>query len=334
MRQDDYDVAVVGGGVAAVFHACALAEQGRKVVIVADSTSLAHELGLSRLPLKDTLELAARYPLMQAWVDLLSTYDGVKVDQFEPVLTQLLVDVFVRERGIDVLFEALPVQLKWHTANNGDNSERLVGVQLVTREGMMLLKCGAVVDCSEKAVLVREFMEIKPVEWRDVHTLWTLTVLQEDVMILPTEYNWTLTDTHYDIRVAPSYWEEELAISVAVSSDQEENRGEIRFAGVLEQLLLELNKQEELHIGPLLHVSERSWTPPSFVLAAEPGGIMKEQEGGWVSTADDSVMGIGCWTEAGAAALRKAALWEKGGTALKLLVEWALEAALSRSALS
>lgn len=326
MRREHYDTVVIGGGIAAMFYARSLAEHGYKVAIAADSTSLAHEIGLSRMPLKDTRELITRNPLLQAWVRLLEGYNGVKEDRFEPVLTQLLADVFVREKGIDVLFETLPVQLLRKQASGGQ-AGKLEGVKLATREGLIDLGCSAVVDCSDKAVLIRELTGVRPAAPASIHTFWSLTALQEGDSALPAKFSCQLHNMNCEVRIEPSYWQNELSIMAAVSSESGAHRGELHFAAVLEQLVHEVKRREELQVGSLLHVSERSWSTPEFVVTPKAGGEVGVRESGWIGSEDGSVIGVGCWTEAGVAALNGMPLWDKGGSALKLLTEWALEAA-------
>ncbi|WP_028548445.1 FAD-dependent oxidoreductase [Paenibacillus sp. UNC451MF] len=325
MRQDGYDAAVLGGGIAAMFHACALAEQGYKVAILTNSSSLVHEVGLSRHPIQDSLGLSSSYPLYRAWVELMSAYGGLNGARLEPVLTQLLADVFVQERNIDVLFEVIPIELLWDI----EEDEMIVaGVRLVTREGLMSIKCRAVVDCTEEAVIVRSLMNKKPVDASSVYSFWTLTALSDGNWNQPQEYSFTFDETHFDIRIGPSYWEKEISIEVAARSSVAENRGEIHFLGVLEILLSEVKNRSSVGIGPLLHVSEKNWETPSFILSEQENGVIKQRPGGWLSTKDGSIVGIGCWTESGISAIDQASLWDKGGTALKFLVEGAMEASL------
>lgn len=309
------DVAVVGGGVAAVFCAYALAAEGRRAAILADGGSLLHELGQSRLPLLGTADLAAQHPPVREWVELLSSRGGVKGDEFEPILCQLLADRFVGERGIDVLFEAMPVQAVTDAA--GD----VVGVEVATREGLQTIPCRAVVDCTESAVLMRRFYPVVPVDDSEIRSIWTLTTLNGDRIREPVKLSCTLRGTRYDIRLAPSYWEGELAIAVAVSSGEEARRGEIGFMAALERLILWLREHAGPDIGDLVHVAERSWSTPAFVLDGEA------EAGGWLRACSGRLAGVGVWTPDIAAAVRAAPLWEQGGTALNRLIAQAIAAA-------
>lgn len=329
-----YDVAVVGGGIAAVFHACALAEQGRKVVILAGSTSLMHEIGLSRLPLYGSEQLAERYPLVRAWINLLESHNGMNGERMEPVLVQMLMDKFVEAYGIDVLFEVLPINIEREAKVGSSEAEVIAGVRLATREGFKLVPCDAVVDCTDNGILLSGLTTAIPVDQSDMKTIWSLAFLQKDMTDSITELAMTLGNTRYDIRLAASHWGEEMTATVVVSSEEPVNRGEIRFVGVLEQLVKQIREQAGSDIGPLLHVSERSWSTPSYIIKPNSNRLTAGGNGGWLTSTDGSLIGIGCWTVAGHEALAEASQWEKGGAALQFLVESALEAAMASTTIS
>ncbi|WP_165452229.1 FAD-dependent oxidoreductase [Paenibacillus thalictri] len=346
MRTGQYDVAVVGGGIGAVFHACSLAERGHKVVIVAEGGSLMQELGLCRLPFPAAAELAARHPVVRTWLELLKRHGGAQGDFLDPVWVQLLADRWVRERGIDVIFEVVPVRLLTEAemaeksagviegTDNMDVAEsrqagtRRAAVQIATREGLWEVPCKIAVDCTESAVLAKSLFGSTSVLKESGHTFWALTTLNGDRLEQPLISRCGYDEAVCDIRIAPSCWENEFSITVAVSAADKELRGEIAFLGALEQVFLETKRQTGFECGDLVHVSELSWSTPDFVLNAS-GEDARQKDGAaaWVATPDGRTVAIGCWTAAAEAAIREASLWDQGGVAVRLLAEAGLEAA-------
>ncbi|MFD0961737.1 hypothetical protein [Paenibacillus chungangensis] len=131
------------------------------------------------------------------------------------------------------------------------------------------------------------------------------------------------------MRLSPSYCEGEITVEVAVSSSSGSHslNGEIAFAKMLEQLLVAIRKKYPFGIGSMLHVSERSWSTPVQILEPEPGSRFIGGNGAWLATEDGTLAGIGCWTLAGHRLLSRVSLWDKGGVALRFLIEGAIEAA-------
>lgn len=328
MDRENYDVAVVGGGIAAVFHACAMAEQGRKVILLAETTSLMHEIGLSRLPLYGAAQLAEQYPLVRAWLDLLEAHGGIKEERLEPILTQLLADVFVQSYDIDVLFEVMPVGIVRKEEGGTAEVASIAGVRLATREGFNIISCPTIVDCTDNGMLIRGLMKETTCN-RDFQTFWTLTCLQQELPVGDYELTVHLEDTRFDVRLSPSYWEGEITVEVAVSSSSGSHslNGEIGFAKMLEQLLDSIRKQSSFGIGPMLHVSERSWSTPVHIFEPATESRFTCGNGAWLATGDGTLAGIGCWTLAGHRLLSRVSLWDKGGVALRFLTEGAIEAA-------
>lgn len=318
MSRTVYDAAVVGGGAAAVFCAYALAAEGSRVVLLADGGSLMQEIGWSRLPVLEAHRLALEYEPFRTWLELLYSRQGVKGDSFEPVLSQLLADRFALEQGIDVWFEVKPVQLEF--ARPGG---QITGVRVATREGVDHVRCRTVVDCSENAVLMRSVFPATPIAESDVHAFWTLTTLNGERMKEPVELVYMTNGSRNRIRIAPSFWEGELSITVAVSSTEAGNREEIAFLAGLERLFAWMRAHAGLEIGDLVHVAERCWETPSFVLQGDVAG----PSGGWLEACSGQLCGVGVWTPAIEAAIREAPLWDKGGTAASRMIEQALGAA-------
>ena len=323
MFNKQYDTAIAGGGIAAVLHACALAAQGRKVIILADSTSLMHEIGLSRLPLHTAAQLAARYPIVKEWIELLQAYDAIKDERIEPVFAQLLADVFVQSYGVDVLFEVIPLEIK----RGDDEAGEIEGVVFASREGFQFIACKSIVDCTEQAILLRGLLNEKQLDSSSVATLWTLTCLELKRPISVEELTIYAANSRYEIQLSPSYWEGELNIAIAACSDNIENGKEIGFISDLEELIVQIREQAHCGVGSLIHVSERAWSTPSFLLEQKTDSPITIAKGARVASQDYSLVGIGCWTEAGHHYLNEISVSDKGGAALSFLIKGAMEAA-------
>jgi hypothetical protein len=316
-----FDVAVVGGGVAATMCASSLADQGLKVIVLADSSSLMHELGLSRLNVADTEELAQQLPEFQSWVNLISCFNGRKGNAFEPILVQLLADRFMQRKKIEVLFEVRPVQLLL------DENQLPCGVQIATRSGLRNIPCQAVVDCSDHASLMSGLgikVEVNP---ESVSSIWTLTMIGGDPIEQPVGFTFEMNEARYEVRVQPSYWEGELAISVAVSSLKPEHREELAVMAVLEGLLQLLREQANFQLGNLIHVCERPWAVPAFIWKENSSTSMNaEAPPLWSGHDQGRIIGIGPWVEAIADRISAVSKWRQGETAMNLLIHSSVEA--------
>ncbi|MGG1518085.1 FAD-dependent oxidoreductase [Paenibacillus oryzisoli] len=339
MKRTRYDAVVVGGGVAAVFHACALAEQGHSVALACSGTSLAHEIGLTRMPVKGIRELGSRFPLVHSWLEGLAHCGALMGDRMEPVWTQLLADQFAAERGVDVLFEAFPAGLV--LKGEGDGS-RVVGVRLATREGIRIIESATVADCTETAVLARELLDMRSVDPADRHALWTMTVLRPDLIteegdqglhnmgtprLEQERFSFDLDGAHVDCEIHPAFRNEECSVLAIVSSPEGLAGSEIGFTAILEQVYAQIKRHSPTQIGPLLHVSEKCWTTPGYVCTGPPQGRMNRRTDVWLESADGSFSAIGCWTGESRYAIAMHDVYEMGGASLRLLVEAAMEAA-------
>jgi hypothetical protein len=316
-----FDVAVVGGGVAATMCASTLADQGLKVIVLADSSSLMHELGLSRLHVADTEQLAQLLPEFQSWVDLMSRFNGRKGNAFEPILVQLLADRLMQQKNIEVLFEVWPVQLLL------DDNQLPSGVQIATRSGLCNIPCQAVVDCSDNASLMSGLgikVEVNP---ESVSSVWTLTMIGGDPIEQPVGFTFDMNEARYDVRVQPSYWEGELTISVAVSSPKPEHREELGVMAVLESLLKLLKEQASFQLGDLMHVCERPWAVPAFIWKENSSTSMKAEASLlWTGHYQGRIIGIGPWVEAIADQISAVSKWRQGEIAMNLLIHYSVEA--------
>jgi|GEM_PF-6844975 len=358
MRRKRYDAVVAGGGLAGMMHACALAESGRKVLIADSGTSLAHEIGLSRMPVAGMRELADRYPLFQSWLNELSACGALKGERMDQVRTQLLADRFVRDRGVDVLFETFPVEL----LRDGEGSEtqvagasgdaRVTGVRFATREGMRVVACDAVADCTESAVLASQLLALERVNPSELPALWTLTFLKRGIPVEgggeqaqdgetivaeaarskgdlrhPESFSFDLGSAHFECLVQPAFREEEYSVMTAVYSPDGRAGTEIGFTAMLEQVYTRIKSQVDTLLGPLLHVSEKCWTAPRFVCSSLLAGRVEQRNAAWLETSDGSFAVIGCWTMESRRIIKAAGAHGMGGEALRLQVDAAMEAA-------
>lgn len=170
LSEKEYDVLVVGGGVAGVAAAVAAARRGVRVLLLEKCINLGGlaTTGLiswyeplcdgdgtqmmASLP-EELLRLSIRYgfdTLPEKWggEGRLSTKRERYATHFSPTVLMLVLDRWLRENGVELLFDALatyPVM----------QGERCVGVEVETVGGRMLCRAEMVIDATGTAVIMK-----------------------------------------------------------------------------------------------------------------------------------------------------------------------------------
>ena len=321
MDNDDaiqaYDIAVLGGGVAATICAYTLAKQGFGVAVLAERSSLMHEIGLVGLHTPHLPEIAEQYEAVRDWYALMSSYQSYNGNSFDPVLVQLAADRYVEEQQVDVLFETSVVAVDAGEAHDERDGSGQLAVKLAWRGGVHRVRCRYVVDCSQHAALLAARCPQSAMVERYVYR--KLMTVNNAFFRGDERLTFELDGRTYQARIEPGRFGG-LTITVASLCVADKSELALAFMANLEQLFIRIQQLASIDIGDLVHVGEYEWSTPPFVLP-------QTFERGIVAT-DRNYAGTGCWVDSIGRKVQSAALWDKPGVAISEQLKAGAETAM------
>lgn len=145
----DFDVAVIGAGLAGLAAARTLAARGRSVLLVEPSGDLLWEA--TRALENGTQTLTSSAPLWTAWLAALRGRSGADDLRFDPALAEILTahELSEGKTGVSVLLYAMPVATRVEAGE-------VTGVTLATKGGHRLIKARRWIDATETGLLARQ----------------------------------------------------------------------------------------------------------------------------------------------------------------------------------
>ncbi|XID92670.1 FAD-dependent oxidoreductase [Paenibacillaceae bacterium WGS1546] len=299
-RIKEYDVIVVGSGAAAALCAYTMAGRGRRVAVMADRSSLMHELGETGLGPSSLRQAAEKYEPLRDWLALIGQYEPDDRGAFDPLLVQLAADRYLRERRIDVLFEVRPVRLAEHPSGQE--------LTLAWRGGLHRVRGGYVIDCTQQAALLAPLWPRVGAADEERHVYRTLTTVNNAPFRREESFSFEWGGRTYRIRIEPGRFGG-LSIRTAALGCEEDGAAALDFMADLEQIFKRIREQASLSVGDLVHVGEYAWHVPPFQLAGTfSHGIIAD--GG-------KLAGTGSWLESIGQKVRDAPLWDKPGVAVR-----------------
>lgn len=143
------EVVIAGGGITGAVAAGELALRGVEVLLVQSRNTLLHEIVRAQLPLGQWGQGAGSFRL-----ELLrraSLLEGGRGQSPLPFSLELVAEQFLSERGVRILYEGFPFACEQGIEPRGGAA---VSVACRGRAGRVLAS-GCVLDCSDRAVLLR-----------------------------------------------------------------------------------------------------------------------------------------------------------------------------------
>ncbi len=141
----EYDVVVVGGGLAGVACALALAHRGKQILLVERRPALGWESTWA-----GQLDYGGiRSPLTRQILQEVERVGGMNGNVVDGPILELVLDRLVRSAGISVLLYSLPVRLVFE-------EEVALGVVVASRSGEQFVRGRAIVDATEEALLWKQ----------------------------------------------------------------------------------------------------------------------------------------------------------------------------------
>lgn len=140
-----YDVVVTGGGLCGVGTALALADAGKKVLIVERRPALGWEVTSAFHC--ETGE--SNSPVMKQLMEKLNSMGGVRENRIDPPILELLLNHIFEQKKIDILFYSYPLRLV--TRNNF-----VYGVGVATRNKEEVVRANVFIDATEEGLLWKQ----------------------------------------------------------------------------------------------------------------------------------------------------------------------------------
>ena len=142
VMKDEFDIVVIGGGLAGVGFALAAAESGNEVLLVDRRPALGWESTWA-----GQLDFSgARSPLVLEILKELRRAGGLEDGVADGPIVEMALDRLVRRAGVQVLLYSYPVRLVFER-------ETALGVVICNRSGERLVRGRVIVDATEDALL-------------------------------------------------------------------------------------------------------------------------------------------------------------------------------------
>ncbi|MDQ1914707.1 FAD-dependent oxidoreductase [Paenibacillus sp. GD4] len=279
-KDEEYDVVVVGGGIAGVVSAVALAHQGRRILLVESSACLLNEVTRSRMTRWQVPPELSQDSTAAELTSCLERVGALREGEVEPVLAQLAVDRFIIEAGVTVLFEAHCLELRQEPLSEGRSV-----LKLALRTGSTEVRAQAFVDCSPEAVLLRKEIQLRSDDTRE--TTYTSVLVQ---CSLEQEVHQQLDfGTHQVyVRIRPTLYSYESYLDVTwvnISDEKEREDGLFLLDAVLTQLRSDGVLPAE---AALAYIADSPWSLPAFTVETGGSGSNVVSNGG-------TILGAGLW---------------------------------------
>ncbi|SDD03104.1 FAD dependent oxidoreductase [Paenibacillus sp. UNCCL117] len=288
LRPVDYDVAVLGGGIAGVVCAAALSRAGARVLLVETSSALLTEVTRSRLTRWPQPPGLARGGAAAALTACLAEAGALREGEVEPVLAQLAADRFVREAGVTVLFEARCLEASMEVQGGGQM------LQLVHKNGRLNICASRVVDCTPEASVLSlapgmERRAAAPGEGRLVSTL----VCAEPVSELRAELG--AGQGKVAVRIRPSLHEKEAYLETAWHRPAGGKDGAAGGLAAVAEAVKRLREEGALPAqAALAYIADISWQLPDFIIDANAS--TPAAAGSRIAAVPDGrLLGAGLW---------------------------------------
>lgn len=250
-----WDTAVIGGTAAGLLCAAELARLGKRVVLIADGSSLLTETTKSRLTafMADTSKADGSVGSLTAAFRQEGAWDG---EQLEPVLAQLAADRFLQQAGVRVLYEARCLEIRPH-------GEGCV-IELAHKNGRGVLYAQETADLSDSHQASRGSGP------------GTLTGLLIGLPSIPEDVSrrwipWKQGGRSLSLRLRPGYYPGEAYLDLrwhAGSTDTNCRRGEL----LIVQAMKELRKRGCIpEKSALAYLADQPWPDGCSKMSAETG---------------------------------------------------------------
>ena len=302
-RIEEYDAVVVGSGAAATMCAYTMAGRGQRVAVMADRSSLMHELGETGLGPSSLRQAAELCEPIREWLALMARYRTDDEGAFDPLLVQLAADRYLRERQVDVLFEVRPIRLEERP------SDRMPELTLAWRGGLCRVRGRYVIDCTQRAALLAPLRPIIDAAGEERYSYRTLRTVNNAPFRGEDSFTVEGEGREYRVRIEPARFGG-LAIRTAeLCRGEDEAKAALDFMADLERTFKRIRQTAAFSVGDLVHVGEYAWHVPPFRLAGTfSHGIIAD--GG-------KLAGTGSWLESIGQKVRDAPLWDKPGVAVR-----------------
>lgn len=255
----EFDVVIVGGGIAGLAAARTTAIRGLKTAVIESSGALGREIGRARSMFVDLERHSHGSATLAAWMNGLRDKKGWFPDGgADTCCSEVVFDDLLEEAGVDVWFQVLPAHLL--TVDGAVN-----GIRIASKNGYTLLRTSLVIDASAEGKIARAWYEERPAQAQGgaIHVLYNHV---DRAVSCPEELTLQLPQFgEVTVRCRPTFWPGEWRVSFYTTSALSRHE----YALLVKSALAPLHQQiAGLGEAVLSHVAGDAWTAPDFSLQA------------------------------------------------------------------